>query len=121
MAGRKLSPDADGRNLPRRRAGIQTRNSIIRDYQAGLEVEQVAEKYRVSIETVRRVVADVAPPRQGGRPKHLTPAEVATAIEMRNAGESFVHIAQQLGVAYHTVYKAYQRNVAHQVDEILSI
>lgn len=72
-------------------------------------METLAEKYGISIETIDRVVACVAPPREGGRPKHLTRTEVTTAVELRNGGETFVRIAQHLGVAYHTVYKAYRR------------
>lgn len=104
--------EAANRVSVRRHAGSGTRNGIVKDYQAGMKAERIVAKYSLSRATVDRVLAGVTPPRKGGRPKILTSVEVSLVSEMRDDGDSFVHIAQHLGVAYHTVYKAYRRKIA---------
>lgn len=94
----------------------------------GFDAEQLAEVLSVPLEVAREALAAVSVTpedvdglvsarRRPGRPRVMTPEQVAQARELRGEGLSYDAIARQLGVKRDSVRRAVHGDQAPVVDE----
>ena len=86
---------------PNKRTTKAERDSAVADYQAGVSVQDIAERLGVSTSWVHHQVkaAGVAP--HNPTPPAMTHTQIAKAVQLRDAGQTFTAIGRMLG--FHSV------------------
>ena len=95
----------------------QRNQQIVHDYVSGIQTKDLAEKYNISKNQIRKIVKMAGVLRSsGGKPTY----DPQVAIDLWNDGNTLDQIAAQLKVNRNSVYSQLKKfNMTHQIEVLL--